>query len=96
MREAAPDDELFLILGADQAAALPEWHEPERVLELATVAVVGGQLEPQRHRDPLARLRGADAVRYLDMPLIQVSSIVRPPARPKGRPSATSCPERRS
>ena len=34
-----PDDELVLILGADQAAALPEWHEPEAVLELATVAV---------------------------------------------------------
>ena len=30
----------MLILGGDQAAALPTWHEPERVLELARVAVV--------------------------------------------------------
>ena len=35
LRERAPDDELTLILGGDQAAALPSWHEPERVLELA-------------------------------------------------------------
>ena len=29
LHATAPDDELFLILGGDQAAALPEWHEPE-------------------------------------------------------------------
>ena len=40
LRERAPDDELTLILGGDQAAALPSWHEPERVLELARVAAV--------------------------------------------------------
>ena len=39
LREESPDDELFLILGGDQAAALGSWHEPEKVLELATVAV---------------------------------------------------------
>ena len=39
LREQAPDDELTLILGADQAAHLASWREPERVLELARVAV---------------------------------------------------------
>lgn len=34
------EDELFLVLGGDQAAALPKWHEPEEVLRLSTVAVV--------------------------------------------------------
>ncbi len=34
------EDELFLILGGDQAAALASWHEPEEVLALATVAVM--------------------------------------------------------
>ena len=52
LREESPDDELFLILGGDQAAALGSWHEPEQVLELATVAVFErGQLGPQRDRD---------------------------------------------
>jgi nicotinate-nucleotide adenylyltransferase len=75
MREAAPDDELFLVLGGDQAAALPTWHEPERVLEQATLAVVE-RVGWTRNAIgiELSRLRGADAVRYLDMPLIEVSS----------------------
>jgi nicotinate-nucleotide adenylyltransferase len=76
LRSRRPDDELFLLLGGDQAAALPSWHEPEAVLELATVCVferIGF------HRESIAvqigsRLRGAERVRYLDMPTIQVSS----------------------
>jgi nicotinate-nucleotide adenylyltransferase len=75
MRDEAPDDELFLILGGDQAAALAGWHEPERVLELATVAVVE-RVSWTRNAIAikLSRLRGARRVRYLDMPLMQVSS----------------------
>jgi nicotinate-nucleotide adenylyltransferase len=70
-----PDDERFLILGGDQAAALPTWHEPEKVLELATVAAVE-RVGWSRSAIGIqvARLRGSDRVRYLDMPLIQISS----------------------
>ena len=39
LRTQSPSDDLFLILGGDIAAGLPKWHEPERVLELATVAI---------------------------------------------------------
>jgi nicotinate-nucleotide adenylyltransferase len=70
----SPKDELFLILGGDQAASLPTWHEPEKVLERATVAaferVSWGRNAIQIK---IGRL-GAGRVRYLDMPLIQVSS----------------------
>ena len=75
LRVESPGDEMFLILGGDQAAALPSWHEPERVLEHATVAVVertGWTRNGIGIR--IGRLRGADRVRYLDMPLIQISS----------------------
>jgi len=75
LHEAGPDDELFLILGSDQASALPGWHEPERVLELATVCVferVGFGRNAVGIR--LSRLPGAERVRYLEMPVIQVSS----------------------
>lgn len=34
-----PDAELTLILGADTARTLPSWREPQRLLELARVAV---------------------------------------------------------
>ena len=38
-RLAGPGQELYLILGADQLAALGSWHRPDRVRELARVAV---------------------------------------------------------
>jgi len=75
LREQTPADELFLILGGDQAAALPGWHEPETVLSLATVAVVQ---RSNWSRSAIAikvgRLSGAERIRYLDMPIMQVSS----------------------
>jgi nicotinate-nucleotide adenylyltransferase len=71
----SPDDEHFLILGGDQAATLASWHEPERVLERATV-VVFERVHWGRNAIgiKIGRLPGAERVRYLDMPLIQVSS----------------------
>lgn len=75
LHERQPHDELFLILGGDQAAALPSWHQPERVLELATVAVVarvGWTRSSVMVR--LSRLPGAGALCHLEMPLIQISS----------------------
>jgi nicotinate-nucleotide adenylyltransferase len=75
LAEESPDDERFLILGGDQAAALASWHEPEQVLERATV-VVFERVHWGRNAIgiKIGRLRGAERVRYLDMPLIQVSS----------------------
>jgi nicotinate-nucleotide adenylyltransferase len=71
----SPDDELFLILGGDQAASLGSWHEPENVLDRATVAVFE-RVSWGRNAImiKIGRLPGAERVRYLDMPLMQVSS----------------------
>ena len=75
LRSKAADDELFLILGGDQAAALPRWHEPETVLSLATVAVVERTNWSRNAIGiKIGRLRGAERIRYLDMPVMQVSS----------------------
>lgn len=75
LRAETPDDELFLILGGDQAAALASWHEPEEVLALATLAVVErASWSRNAIGIKIGRLRGAQAVRYLEMPAIQVSS----------------------
>ena len=75
LRERSPDDELLLILGGDQAAALPSWREPEEVLRLATVSVVErGAWHREGVAVKIARLAGAAGVRFFDMPRIQVSS----------------------
>jgi nicotinate-nucleotide adenylyltransferase len=75
LREESPDDELFLILGGDQAAALATWHEPEEVLALATVAVFE-RINWSKHAIGIkvGRLPGGRKIRYLDMPIIQISS----------------------
>jgi nicotinate-nucleotide adenylyltransferase len=75
IHERHPDDELYLILGADQAARLPSWHEPEAVLELATVAVAGrGGVDREQVAAECAGLAGAERMRYFDMPRLDVSS----------------------
>ena len=40
LRQARPDDELFLILGWDAASLFSSWHEPRRVSELASIVIV--------------------------------------------------------
>ena len=87
LRSRSPDDELFLILGGDQAASLRAWHEPEKVLSLATIAVVErtGFARPAIGVQ-LHGLRGAERLVFFDMPRVDVSSsMVRRRAR-EGKP----------
>jgi nicotinate-nucleotide adenylyltransferase len=75
IHEGSPGDELTFIVGGDVAHGLPTWHEPESVLELATLAVA--EREGIRRRDiadRAAALRGGDRVVFFDMPRIDVSS----------------------
>jgi nicotinate-nucleotide adenylyltransferase len=39
LRERYPNGDLFLIMGEDALADLPNWHEPERILALARLVV---------------------------------------------------------
>jgi nicotinate-nucleotide adenylyltransferase len=73
--ERAPSDELFLILGADQAQGLPRWREPERVLELAQPAIA--ERAPTTREQVLAAidgLAGAERACFFSMPEIDLSS----------------------
>jgi nicotinate-nucleotide adenylyltransferase len=60
---AGPDRELYLIVGADQLAAMASWHRPDRVRELARLAVAARPGAPP-----------ADAVTRLTMEPVDVSS----------------------
>ena len=95
LRDAAPDDELFLVLGGDQAAALMSWHEPEEVLALATVAVAERlSWSRQAIGIKIGRLKGVEAVRYLEMPIIQISSSAIRRRAAAGRPLRYLVPDR--
>jgi nicotinate-nucleotide adenylyltransferase len=75
LRTHAPTDDLFLILGGDIAAGLPRWHEPERVLELATVAIAKRRGTSRSTVDEaLAQLKGGERARFFRMPRIEISS----------------------
>jgi nicotinate-nucleotide adenylyltransferase len=75
LRARGPDDELFLILGGDQAAALPSWHEPAEVMSFATIAVFERATASFNSIGiTLARLPGREKLRLLQMPRIDISS----------------------
>jgi nicotinate-nucleotide adenylyltransferase len=70
-----PEDELTFIAGGDMAASLPEWRDPERVLELARFAVAereGAEREEIERRT--AGLGGRERIVLFDMPRLDVSS----------------------
>jgi nicotinate-nucleotide adenylyltransferase len=75
LHSSTPDTELILIVGADIAAGLPEWHQAERVVTQAALAVAE---RPGTSRDAvtaaLRRIRGGETGRFFDMPEIGISS----------------------
>jgi len=71
----APDSELFMIVGGDVAAGLPSWHEPERVLSLATLAVAKRRGTARARVDQaLQSLAGGERAVFFRMPRIAISS----------------------
>ena len=75
MGERSPGDQLIVILGADQASALPSWHEPEAVLSLARVAVASrGGIEREAVTRRLHGLAGHERVEFFDMLRTDISS----------------------
>ena len=72
LRAVRPEDELYCIAGEDALADLPNWVRPERILELATLAVA-------RREDAAAaaaeRLPGLpERLVWLKMPPVAVSA----------------------
>ena len=95
LSERGPDDELFFLLGADMAAGLARWKEPQRVLELARLGVVPrpgvglGAVD-----SALERLGAAGRAEIIEMPLCGASSTtVRQRAR-EGKPLRHLVPDR--
>ncbi len=98
---ASEDDsrELFLLLGADMLEDLPNWREPERILELAQLIAVNRGRQPASIPESLqSRYPQAEArIQYAEMPAVAISATdLRERAR-KGRslrymtPRAVEC-----
>ena len=95
MRERSPDHELVLILGADQAAALPDWHEPEAVLDLATVAVASREgMEREAVLRRVESLAGHERLVFFGMPRLDISSTMVRERAAAGRPIRYLVPDK--
>lgn len=91
----APQDELFLLIGGDQAAALGSWREPEEIMSLATLGVA--ERDEYRREDIVERLGALcdpDRIRFFDMPRIEVSSTMVRGRAAAGRPIRYLVPDK--
>ena len=75
-RAAGREPDLTLIMSAETFAGLPTWHEPERLLDLATVAVGprAGSASPDPAEIATAFPGHADRIVRIDGPWIAVSA----------------------
>ena len=76
LNDECPEDHLTFIVGGDMAHSLPEWREPEAIVELAELGVAERQeLRREAILERLAGIPGAlERVRFFEMPRIDVSS----------------------
>lgn len=72
---AEPDTKFTLIIGADQAQSFGRWREPERIGELAAIAVAGrGEEDLQAALSEVERVTGAGRSQSFAMPRIDITS----------------------
>jgi nicotinate-nucleotide adenylyltransferase len=89
-----PESELFLIVGGDVALEFGSWRDPERVLALATLAVVQ---RPGTGRaaveQSLSGVAGGQAARFIAMPEIEISSTMLRERARDGEPTRYLVPD---
>jgi nicotinate-nucleotide adenylyltransferase len=77
LHDAAPERELFFLIGADSLHDLPGWREPQKILELARVVAVNRGKTPPPDLTEIEDKLGPEAVdriQLVTMPGIDLSS----------------------
>ena len=79
IRKTHPDDDIYLIIGADTLLDFPNWRQPQRIVELVALLVAdrpGWDMpDVQEVRSRLSLSKGVDLrVEVIQMPLINLSS----------------------
>lgn len=72
LHERDGNDELFLLIGADVLPDLATWHQPERIIELATLLVMARPGWTMQAAQSLSI--PADRLLPIDAPLVDISS----------------------
>jgi nicotinate-nucleotide adenylyltransferase len=74
LNERHPDRELMFIMGSDSLLQLEEWHEPEALLSLCSLAVAPRPGDAPEAIAAAVGRWGASRVTMLDLPMLGVSS----------------------
>lgn len=77
LRREDPGRELFFLIGADSLVDLPNWREPARIAELATIVAVNRGREPLPDLDSFEPVLGeaaASRIRLVTIPGIDLSA----------------------
>jgi nicotinate-nucleotide adenylyltransferase len=78
LAEKYPNNDWFLILGADAIKDLPDWHDPLRIIDRATLLVAARPGHRLWTADDVASGLGTDPTRVrlrtVDVPLIDIAS----------------------
>lgn len=75
LADELPGSELTFVMGADVAAGLERWKRPDRVLELARIAIAERSgFDGSGADEALRRLGSADAAERIEMPTVGISS----------------------
>jgi nicotinate-nucleotide adenylyltransferase len=94
LSEREPERDLVLLMGADMAASLESWREPERIVELSRLGIVPrAGTEMAGVRATLERLGAADRAEIIEMPVCGVSSTLIRERAAAGRPLRHLVPE---
>ncbi len=75
LKEQYPEDKLFFLLGQDALEDVPNWHDPGRLIALATLAVAA-RGEERRSPAALDRLVPglSGRVAWIEMPHLEISA----------------------
>jgi nicotinate-nucleotide adenylyltransferase len=74
LADELPDAQLHFVMGADVAAGLETWRDPERVIELAALGIAERPGSDRSQVNGALERLGVDRVTFIDMPAIEVSS----------------------
>lgn len=74
LRDERPDDELFLLIGADSLRDFPTWKEPEAIAELASVIAVNRGEASLKELTTGLSPKLSDSVQVVTMPAISISA----------------------
>lgn len=94
LADELPGSQLTFVMGADVAAGLEGWRRPQRVVELARIAVARRPgIDSRSGEEALARLGAEETALEIEMPQIGVSSTMVRERVAAGRPIRWLVPE---